>query len=395
MPQPLPPVRKTVDLAVFRAAVAAGTVTRTGVSTGARILKAGEPGAADGDRVVTFVFSDASVDRMGDTIDVKGWVYDESDAGVIMLFGHDAKDISNVLGRAHNIRVEGDRLLGDCHFAEADVNPKAETVLRMVKAGIINTVSVGFDPLEYAPSKARKGGIDFKRQELMEISVVPIPANRNAVAMVKEAGLGEDALELLRVPALSELVRKDLYTVSSFADVLLWLGYLAQSSAWEEEYEGDGSDIPGRLADLLRTAGEILVDMTAEEVAEILARVTGEAEEKAAGLALVRAMTTGHPTHAVTLTADPASLSEGLIKAGADAIRPHVIRAGRTISATNEKSLRDAHGLLEQACGMILSVADANALAETTVADPEAAKAAEVRRRRAIALQRRTALAAA
>src|SRR5206468_10427345 len=65
--------------------------------------------------------------------------------------------------------------------------------------------------------------------------------------------------------------------------VLAALNYLQDASAWEAAYEDDGSDVPARLLETLQALGQILVDMTAEEVAELLARpdeatvVAGEA----------------------------------------------------------------------------------------------------------------------
>jgi phage head maturation protease len=58
----------------------------------------------------------------------------------------------------------------------------------MVRAGFISAVSVGFMPLDYSfagDDEARPWGIDFERQALLEISVVPVPANANALIEAK------------------------------------------------------------------------------------------------------------------------------------------------------------------------------------------------------------------
>lgn len=148
-------------------------------------------------RAISFTFSDNSVDAYGDTIDAKGWQWDKS-RGVPALFGHDPSKVENVVGRGRNIRVSGDRLVGDIDFAGAEVNPVAEQVYRMVRGGYINSVSVGFQPIDWQLSKdpARKGGIDFKKQKLLEISVVPIPANENALTLARAAGIDVDRLGL-------------------------------------------------------------------------------------------------------------------------------------------------------------------------------------------------------
>jgi hypothetical protein len=51
------------------------------------------------------------------------------------------------------------------------------------KKGFITAGSVGFIPLDYDFSDDRRGGIDFHRQELLEFSVVPVPANANSLVM--------------------------------------------------------------------------------------------------------------------------------------------------------------------------------------------------------------------
>jgi HK97 family phage major capsid protein len=145
-------------------------------------------------QVVSFVFSDNSVDSYNDTIDARGWEWDKTGAGTVALFGHDPSSVDNIVGRAHNIHVQGNRLVGDIHFASAEENPKADVVRRLVLGGFINSVSVGFQPLEWklANDPSRPGGINFIRQQLLEISVVAIPANSNAITLARNAGIDVD-----------------------------------------------------------------------------------------------------------------------------------------------------------------------------------------------------------
>jgi hypothetical protein len=62
---------------------------------------------------------------------------------------------------------------------------------KMVEAGLLSAVSVGFMPLEFAWStdKDRPYGMDFTKQELLEISLVPVPCNQNAIALAKSLGI--------------------------------------------------------------------------------------------------------------------------------------------------------------------------------------------------------------
>ncbi len=168
---------KFIDQAAFR------ELAKTGRADGAGVYRAGDasPVPIEGTRRVRFCFSDGSVDRMGDTIDPAGWDLTAFKRNPVALFGHDSG--APPIGRACNVQVEGARLMGDIEFADANTYAFADTIYKLAKGGYINTVSVGFMPTKYELSKDpdRPWGIDFLEQELLEISVVPVPANANAL----------------------------------------------------------------------------------------------------------------------------------------------------------------------------------------------------------------------
>lgn len=140
--------------------------------------------------------SDGSVDRQNDTIDPAGWKFA---AHVPCLYGHDPSTVANVVGRVKNIKVADAALYGSIEFADGAANPNAEAVYQLVKSGVLDSVSVGFRPLEWGFSKTRPNGIDFRRCELLECSIVAIPANENAIILAKAAGIDVDRLGLDRV----------------------------------------------------------------------------------------------------------------------------------------------------------------------------------------------------
>jgi HK97 family phage prohead protease len=159
----------------------AGPVQRLTV---AEALPIGDPLSS---RTVTFCLSDGSVDRMGDTIDPHGWELAAYRRNPVVLWAHDA--MSPPIGLALNIRAEGERLMGDIEFAGEEVYPFADQIYRLVRARFLNACSVGFNPLEWSWSrdKDREFGIDFNRQEMLEVSVVPVPANANALVIGRAA----------------------------------------------------------------------------------------------------------------------------------------------------------------------------------------------------------------
>jgi hypothetical protein len=81
--------------------------------------------------------------------------------------------------------------MGDIEFAPLETYAFADTIFQLTRNGFINAVSVGFNPLEwtFVNDKDRPYGIDFKRQELVEISICPVPCNANALIEARAKGI--------------------------------------------------------------------------------------------------------------------------------------------------------------------------------------------------------------
>lgn len=160
-----------------------------------------------GDRVRRVIVSDESVDRYNTTFAADGWEIRNYEANPVLLWCHNASALP--LGKATPIR-QGKLLLADCEFFTAELNPDADRVLRMLDAGIL-AVSHRFSPIEEEYAPERETGdwrdyvyppIDYKRQELLEVSIVTVPGNANALPL-RELADAED----LRLVAQAAMVR--------------------------------------------------------------------------------------------------------------------------------------------------------------------------------------------
>jgi len=127
----------------------------------------------------TFLISDESVDRQGEIVKQAGWDFTNFKQNPVILFGHDSYDLP--IGKAVDIYTEGDKTFAVIEFA-AEIYDKAKVVWEMVKAGVLRTVSVGFINQEYDNNELTKN-------ELLEISIVPVPANPNAIVLAAKDGL--------------------------------------------------------------------------------------------------------------------------------------------------------------------------------------------------------------
>ena len=181
---------KLISADAFRAAAKSGGRPDAGVFR----LNASSAQPVDGTRIVRYVFSDDTVDLAGDTIQQDGWVLDDFEANPVALFSHASWDPP--IGRASNVAVKKNKLIGDIEYAEAEVYPFADTIYRLVKGGFIKAVSVGFLPIDYEFVKdaARPYGLNFLRQKLLEISNCSVPCNPNALAEARSAGIDTEPL---------------------------------------------------------------------------------------------------------------------------------------------------------------------------------------------------------
>ena len=137
-------------------------------------------------RTVDFTISTGAVDREKDVINQAGWDLNAYRKSPVVLFAHDYKQPP--IGRTTHLRHVDGALKATVEFAPKEANPMAETVYQLVKGGFLSSASVGFRPHKHA-FNAERGGVDFEAQELLEWSIVPVPANPEALMDAKGAGI--------------------------------------------------------------------------------------------------------------------------------------------------------------------------------------------------------------
>ena len=128
---------------------------------------------------MVFVASEESVDRVGDQILSEGWELDNFKHNPVFMFCHDYTLAP--IGTIPKVWVEGKQLLNLVKWDEED--EFARFLKGKYTRKIMRGESVGFRPIEF---EHMSDGIRFKKQELLEISAVPIPAHPGALAKVME-----------------------------------------------------------------------------------------------------------------------------------------------------------------------------------------------------------------
>lgn len=149
-------------------------------------------GGGDG---LEFVLSDETVDRMGDIISADGWVLANFKKNPIALFGHSS---SFPIGTWSNIRVEAGKLIARLNLAARGTSARLDELISLVEQGVLRAVSVGFIPLKAEPIDEKRpfDGTRFLKQELLETSLVSVPANPAALQLAKSMKISDETLSL-------------------------------------------------------------------------------------------------------------------------------------------------------------------------------------------------------
>ena len=157
-----------------------------------------------------FIASTSTPDREGDIVRADGWVLDAFKNGGPLLWSHSQKSLP--VGKILWIKVAGEgddgELIGKARFNET--TELARDVSSLAKSGDLTGISVGFRPLDFEVRE--EGGKEFKSQELLEVSVVNVPANPEArITAFKSLGLKSESViqSLMDSPFTTKAVLED------------------------------------------------------------------------------------------------------------------------------------------------------------------------------------------
>lgn len=435
------------------------------------------------ERQIRVVVSTPQPDRVKDVMEPKGCDIANYKLNPIVLADHNPK---TPIGNAA-IEVKDQRVEAVITFAPQGVSAKADEYCGLAKAGILNTVSPGFRELDTSPIKG--GGVHIKSWELLELSLVSVPANPDAVVIgrsfkadanwkvgaSRNLPLGDDEAwdgaaakqsvfdkagfdgdepdttfarkaflvydaanpeekgsyklpfakvvdgRLVAVPAgirnaasrlpqtdipddVAEKARavidhyegkmkdkegksgaavvkiksvKGLYDVAQLAYLLDQLGWIEDCAEWEAALEGDGSKVPDMLAAVLQQLAQAFLAMANEEVSELLAEekdedgdtvdVIGDDDLKSLSAAIV-----------TKIKALPSPFAKALAVVRA--------KAGRTISAANEKTMRESLKSIKSGHDAMMGMLDDNS---ADMADDDTASETDTGKAMPLALSER------
>lgn len=201
-----------------------------------QVKQIGEPE----ERILRFIGSDETPDRDGDIISIEGWELDNYLKNPVFLWAHDYS--IPPVGKAVDVFVKDGKLIFDIQFPEKGIYPFADLVYNLYKGGFLNATSVGFigkDYVERDDDEAKdlpawRRGVKFTRQELLELSAVPVPSNPSALQQAKSLGaVTDDEYQSLMSFINGEFVLKPHVGVETMKGI---------KSVYEYQYNNGGKE---------------------------------------------------------------------------------------------------------------------------------------------------------
>lgn len=310
----MPEIRR-IDLMQFKTEAKAGEVTdaaiiKSYVCDEVKALDV-EPGHEQEARAFEFAISTETPDRENDAIAVDGWLLDAYRRNPVVLWAHSHSELP--IAKSPDVWPRDAQLRAKADFNESyDIYPFSRMVAQMLSRKLLNAASVGFRPVVYAHNEARGAwAYDFMEQELLEWSIVPVPANAEALQGAKSLGID--------IAPLAEWAEKVL-------DCDKGAGIWVPKELHTREY----------VEKAWRTArGE----SASVQVPDDTTRAASSPSKGTAGA-------TGEPPRDVA------------------SAKPEQTKAGRVLSAANESALREAVAGIESAAQRISSVLSSAAPAD-------------------------------
>lgn len=175
--------------------------------------------ASDGSFIA--VASTNSIDRHGEVVDNNGWDLKAFKKNPVILWAHDHTEPAIGVSKKTWVDGVGKKAKLMIQPMLHDVTEKAKAIKQLVEMGVINSLSVGFKPIE-SPD-----GITFTKNELLEVSMVNVPANSDAMMLayksLKAGGFEDEVIKEVGIPieVIDKLIvmEKDIEELKSMVKV--------------------------------------------------------------------------------------------------------------------------------------------------------------------------------
>ena len=226
----------------------------------AKFIKAETKILDEQEGTIRAIVSTESVDRDGDIIRQDGWDLRHFQAHPVLLSSHNYRGLTNQIGEWTSMEVVDSELVGTAKYYIGQGNPEADWGFFLAgrdKAAF----SVGFMP-DMAQAKELQGdgktSYEFKAQELLEVSQVTVPSNRQSLQAMK--GIGLD-------PVMEKLVDEILDDMEPETDTPVPSEVTAQIAPETEDHD---LALAEKIAALVKQDVRVMIDEYQSNIAQLL-----------------------------------------------------------------------------------------------------------------------------
>lgn len=130
------------------------------------------------------MISTENIDRQGDIVRASGGQFENYLKNPVVLLGHDYHDLPIAKTIELSV-VPGSGIRAKFQFPASGLYEKADTTRKLWDAGFLNAASIGFSPLKSINLDPNRpwGPQDYVEWELLEWSIVTVPANQDALRL--------------------------------------------------------------------------------------------------------------------------------------------------------------------------------------------------------------------
>lgn len=159
----------------------------------------------DGGRIL---INTASLDRDRDRVMPNGARIVDYLNNPIVQWGHNYRDPWATVGKTNSLTITESGIVADFTLRPAANDQDPQNVIALLwEGGWVRTASIGFVPRKGAPNA--EGGTDFTEWDLLEWSIVPIPANQDALRLAYK-GLEAQGGEIVVNYQASEIADREI-----------------------------------------------------------------------------------------------------------------------------------------------------------------------------------------
>ena len=178
----------------------------------------------EGDRTLTFVGSDETIDRSNEKILLSAWDLENYKSNPIILLNHDPRNLP--IGKTTKVWKSKGQLKFKVKFPEPEISSLGDSIYKLCKSGYMQATSVGFMPsykdVVWGDTSKGEPACTYQKVELLELSICSIGCNPNALLTSKsmQDAIKDEVIDELELDELAtelkEYDEKEITTKSTF-----------------------------------------------------------------------------------------------------------------------------------------------------------------------------------